>query len=170
MESYPFGNYSRTASNDTADPTYPHDFENYILIYPQMVMQQKFYEIFMRQSYLQVWPITIILFSIVRKFLRHQMRSPRFGWIDLLVDTFGVAFVSTGGMMVRNRPERILMLFVSIFGLTTNILFSGLLFQRYSTTVNLKEINTLEELGDTINLPIRMADDIGYLETWLETK
>lgn len=130
-----------------AHSLYPHDSERYVMIVPNQLnldTTELIIVSFLRESPLiNVWAAVIIIFSISRYAVALQ-RS--FG--DTIFNTVGLIFgTASPGNCVSGRPERILVLFISIVCLLSGILFTGFIFQQFIINSFKPTINSLEELG-----------------------
>lgn len=147
----------------------PHDVEYYILCVPNKVHEQsKLLSSIIKFPLLNVWSVTIITITCVRYILRALQRSPHNYFSPILFNTCGLSFGALSSVMVSNRPERVLLLFVSLFTLLSGILCSGLLFQKITTFIDLPDITSLQQLGQHLNLDIYLPADFDVeTEIWL---
>lgn len=69
---------------------------------------------------------------------------------ELFMETFGIVFGTTGPGNIQNRPEKILILFLSLGAILASTFCSGLLFKRISTIETEPTILTLSDLGASV--------------------
>lgn len=150
-------------------PLYPHEVENYILCVANGEHKQsKLLDSILKFPLFNVWSLTIITVTLVRIMLRALQRSPRNHFLPILITTCGLCFGAVSSIKVSNRPERVLLLFVSLFTLVSGILCSGLLFQKVATSIDLPDITSLAQLGQHSNFDIYMPQDFDEAtEQWL---
>lgn len=150
-------------------PLYPHEVENYILCVANDVHEQsKLLDSILKFPLFSVWSFTIITITLVRLVLRAIQKSPHNYFSPILFNTCGLSFGTVTSVVVSNRPERVLLLFVSLFTLVSGILCSGLLFQKIATFIDLPDITSLEQLGEHLNFDIYLPEDFDVeTEEWL---
>lgn len=148
---------------------YPHEVENYILCVVNEVHQQsQLLDSILKFPLFNVWSFTIITITLVRIILRAVQGSPHNFFSPILFNTCGLSFGALSSVVVSNRPERVLLLFVSLFTLVSGILCSGLLFQKIATFIDLPDITTLQQLGQHLNFDIYLPEDFDVeTEEWL---
>lgn len=129
---------------------YPHTYAKYVVIVPNRLNKKsEIMDLIYKSPLLNVWTITIILITILRKLFQYTTRKKKRTFTELLINTFGMSFGTTSDSKIKNRPEQILLLFLSIFSLLAGIFCSGELFQQYSTYSYSSAINSLEDLSNT---------------------
>lgn len=123
--------FDRAAEGDFL---YPHDVEEYVIVVPtKLDSNLTLLDYILKSPLLNVWALAILLFTINRKFLQYFTNaSKQLRWSDITIETIGLSFGSTAGRQIANRPERIAILFLSVFSILANILCSSLLFQQLS--------------------------------------
>lgn len=165
-------------------PLYPNEYELFVLVVPNIYHDRTAtngqfspLQLVRRQPLISIWVAAILLFSIVRKWLRSTLKTPPTAYEELLINTFGMSFGSTGpnprrgSRGDRNGADRMLSLFVSVFAMLAAILCSGVLFQQFTAASTASSIRTLEDLGQHLELEIWMLEDLhASTEQWLRSQ
>lgn len=140
-------------------PMYPHRIESYVIVVPTEYNEKSEILNYIIESPLfNIWMVTIILISIVRVLLQYFIHS-KIQAIQVWFETIGITFGTTGGPVIHNRPERILILFLSIFSIISGIFFSGLLFKQFTISSYMHTINSLQDLKQYADIPIYVPED-----------
>lgn len=138
--------------------SYPHSFDDIVLLVPNiMVEKSNIVAILLDSPLLNVWSIVIALVTIVRIFFTELTRHKIDDWTHILLHTYGLSFMVSSSIQITNRSENVLLLFLGVFAILSNILCSGFLFQQYTSDLQTPAINTLEDLNKT-NLDIYVSD------------
>lgn len=93
-----------------------------------------------------VWALTILLFTSLRKLLQKCTASIPRRFVDLLFETFGIVFGTASGSAIYNRPERVLVLFLLLAAWLAGIFCTGMLFEKLSIAQLTPRISNLSEL------------------------
>lgn len=156
-------------------PLYPSEYESFVIVVPNLLhSNSSFFHTLLNIPLVNIWLLAISIFSVGRKALRTLNGSRSNGFIEIVFNTFGMSFGATsqtprrGSAGDNNRPERVLVLFLSVFAMLASILCSGMLFQEFTNTVTMSSINSLEDLGKHQELEIWMLSDLHIsTEQWL---
>lgn len=156
-------------------PLYPNEYESFVIVVPNILhSHSSFFKTLLSTPLVNIWVLAISIFSLGRKALRTLIGSHSNSFIEIFFNTFGMSFSATsqtprrGSAADTNRPERVLVLFLSIFAMLAGILCSGMLFQQFTTTAKLSSIKSLEDLGEHLELEIWMLSDLHIsTELWL---
>lgn len=161
-------------------PLYPNEYELFVLVVPNIYHDRSRFsvvQIIRRQPLITIWVVAILLFSFVRKCIRSALKTKPTAYVDILINTFGMSFGSTGPNPKRgsaddtNRSDRLLVVFVSVFAMLASILCSGVLFQQFTTVSTMSSIKSLEDLGEHLELEIWMLEDLHVsTEKWLRSQ
>lgn len=141
---------------------YPHKQENYVVLVPNYRREQSaLWHTFATSPLFSIWCSTISLFAVVRYFLQRASRVPRRERVPfdrIAYETCGMSFGWTIISSASSRPEKLLMIFISLFAVLSGIFFSGMLLQQFAFTNVLPTINTFKDLQAvqrmTIMIPI----------------
>lgn len=129
---------------------YPNVFEQFVFLVPNRIITKPHqFDIYQTSMLISIWFIPIILYSILR------YKNQRI---------FGMSALS-----YSNKFDRILVVFLSIFFLLASSLFSGFLFQLYTSDLSHHEIDSIEDLAKSdleIHYPVDNIDP----ENWLRNK
>ena len=146
-----------------ASEIYPYDSEKLVLLVPnELIASSLLTKLILESPLLTVWSITIILISTIRICLQTNNNHWNSDISSIVLDTFSVAFAGSGYLLVTKRPERILIVSLSIFFLLSSILCTDFIFQQYTTQAMKPTINSLEDLN---NSNIQISGNLVYL-TW----
>lgn len=156
-------------------PLYPNEYESFVIVVPNILhSNSSFFKTLLNSPLVTIWVLAISIFSLGRKALRTLNGSHSNSFIEIVFNTFGMSFGATtqtprrGSAADTNRPERVLVLFLSVFAMLASILCSGMLFQQYTTTVAMSSINSLEDLDEHQEIEIWMLSDLHIsTELWL---
>lgn len=116
----------------------------------------------------------IVLVGFIRKIIqtliyRHlQYFTTNIKDGDIYFDTLKITFTGLGYITIKNRSERILVLFLSIFFMLASMYFCGDIYKQIATAVFTPTINSLETLNESninIFLPYGRFDE--NTEKWL---
>lgn len=123
---------------------------------------------------ISVWTIAIIIFAFLRKVLRSVLNSEYKHFGTIFLYTFGLSFGTAGNSNYTTHTsssERLLLSFLSIFAMLAGILYSGMLFNEFSTSLLVPSINSLEDLGKNPHIEIWMPLEFdNSTETLLQHK
>lgn len=123
---------------------------------------------------ISTWFIPIIAYTILRynNIKRYALfNGKRYTFFDILFDSYRLTILGTSQFCRQNKVDRVLMIFLSIFSLLANILFSGLLFQLYTSDFSYQEIDSIEDLARSdleVHYPVDNMDKES--EIWLKNK
>lgn len=149
---------------------YPHAFDPFVVVVPtQYQSASKLLQSMLNNPISRIWAITIITFTIVRKFSQNfgsfGTRNRAASSSKIFIQTLGVTFSSTG-QQPKNRSEAVLLLFLTLFALLSSILCSGMFFQQFTTSVKTPTITTIEQLLERPDLemvlPVWMNASLEY--------
>lgn len=119
---------------------YPHGIESYqILVRNDRITETMVWQFFVHSPLINVWAVTIVLFTGLRFGFRAftpASRSPPRSLSHIFFDTFGLSFGVTGGARTHSRAERILQVTISLFALCASLYCSGLLVQHRTFRVD----------------------------------
>lgn len=145
---------------------YPYMFRTFVIIVPNYQKQQTTNLLWsiLNSSLVNVWSLAILLFSIMRIIIiKHTMRAYNSDFIGILLNTYGIAFITTGfSGKLKNASEYVLLIFLSLFAILASTLFSGFMYQSYVDDFNVPAINSLKDLNKTdlnIVMPILTFND-----------
>lgn len=157
-----------------AENTYPHHFEDIVLIVPNIMTEKSnLIEIFMNSPLINVWTIIIIMVTVVRILLMKFTKHAIVEWTTILLHTYGLSFGVYFPVSIQNRAEKVLILFLGIFAILANIFCSGFLFQQYTIAFQTPTIDSLEDLNKS-NLNVYVSNYL-YSKSdnnfnWLKTQ
>lgn len=137
---------------------YPHAFDSFVVVVPtQYQSVSKLLQSMLNNPITRIWAITIITFTVMRKFCQHFGSFGRTcraaSSTTIYFQTLGVTFGSTG-QQPKNRSEAVLLLFLTLFALLSGILCSGLFFQQFTASDKTPTITTFEQLLERTDLEI----------------
>lgn len=150
-----------------------HGYVDYVLIVPnESIETTQIWLTIIRSPLVRVWTVVVVIFTIARKLLQSFAPAPIATMSDILFDTIGLAFgtASGGAHRIRYRPERILVLSLSIVAMLAAIISPSQFFEEFSTFGYRPKINTLDELqksGMRIMMPNRMGAE--NIKWWNKT-
>lgn len=138
----------------------PYRYVKYVIVIPRdLQTTSMLWQSIIRSPLFSVWSLTIIMFTGLRKLLQYLTGfSGTIG--EIFFDTFARSFGMAGYQRINNRPEKILMLFLSFVALLAGIIFSGMFFEQITVVQSQPTIRTLKAL-EASKLPIMMPDRFG---------
>lgn len=124
---------------------YPHFIEDIIvlIVQPQKILQQDNFLMYV----VFLWPVITLPCAVCLYLIRK-----RNGFITTYLDAFGV-IVGGGSFQISHRIEKYFAVFLSISSLMLNTLFTGNLFERYTSVQEEHRIKSLNELSE-LRLPL----------------
>lgn len=135
-------------------PLYPHRIEAFVIVVSNKRVKKLFLaEFFCNSPLLNVWAVSIVLFTFIRVSLRTctATLTKNHTIVRILFDTFGLTFGMTAGLGDTRRRERSITALISVFALISSIFCSGMLVQSRSFNVNVPVYQTKEDIiGDGI--------------------
>lgn len=156
---------------------YPHAYEQFVFVVPNRIaIKLQHFNLFEAIIFANIWLIPIIIYTILRYYnqqipFRH-LGTKYFNWFDMCFNSFQMTIFGIANIInVRNKVESVLVIFLSIFSLLASILFSGYLFQLYSSSSTYSEINSIADLkrsGLDVYYPMDLMDP--NREVWLRKK
>lgn len=145
---------------------FAHNHDDYVVIVPnELRTSTRIWLAIIRSPLFSVWAMAIGIFTLARKMLRHLAADgkPSATMGSILFDTIGLTFGTTSGVVrrIKNRPERVLVLFLTLVAMLAAIMCPGHLFEELSTVSYRPKINTFDELKRSnmgIMVPSQMDD------------
>lgn len=147
---------------------YPHRESRYVDLVPKRI--EKYYISFndiIKSPLLCVWAVALILFSILRKLFQFIYGQRFFGHrkethiSSIVFESIGLLFGTTGlWNNINNKPETVLTLFLSIFGMIASIFCTGILFDQFSADLFTLTINSIEDLGKNESIIIYFTNEL----------
>lgn len=106
------------------------------------------WEFFTKSPLLNVWAVSIFIFTIIRVFLRPitATMTENNSVCRIFFDTFGLSFGTTSGLRDTRRNERSITVIISSFAMITSIYCSGMLVQHRSLNVNIPSYQTKNDI------------------------
>lgn len=113
-----------------------------------------------------VWATALILFTLCRKLLQTIYSHKTLGTHkntpsgSIFFETIGLMFGTTGlWSNLVNKPEKILILFLSLCGMIASIFCTGMLFDQFAMDLSRPNINCLEDLAKNESIEIYVTKE-----------
>lgn len=143
---------------------FPHKQENFVVLVPNDHRPiSEVWHIFATSPIFSVWCIAITLFSAMRCWLRYlagrRSNEHNIPVEQITFETCGLSFGwAIASKATVRRPERVLLVFVSLFAILSGIICSGMLLQQFTFNRVVSMINTFKDLQQmqmmTILIPL----------------
>lgn len=128
---------------------YPHEYENFVLIVPNVMKDEiDFINYAIKSPLVNVWAVAILLVTLSRCFFRKILQLDKTtDWQQIFIDNVGLSFGWKSFIEnYKNRSDKILILFLSTFSLIAGIFFSGHLLQKFAIVSVNPKISTFDDL------------------------
>lgn len=147
---------------------YPYRMQKFVALVPRLVETQFLtFDDILKSPLLSVWLFAIFIFTISRKLFQILYVHIIFGhykeqsMITILFETIGLMFGTTGMWRIgNNKPDNLLGLFISIFGIIASIFCTGYLFEQFAMDLTKPTINSIEDLANQKSLNICVIKDL----------
>lgn len=135
---------------------YPHRIEQFVIVVPTEFREySEMLNILIKSPLINVWPPTIILFTICHKLIYSLLpRGKNKSAIHIFFESIGISFGATSPSFYINRSQNVLGLFLTIFSMSASITLSGYLFQQFTATSHMPTIITLNDLSENNHLNV----------------
>ena len=145
--------------------TYPYGRNKLVFLVPNDYRDVSIlFTLVIKSPIVNTWLVVIVLFSVTRILI--QQKQKRKNVMLIIMDTYSVTFTGIGFIKVTNRPEKILILSLSICFFVSSIICTGFLFNKCILTHKQQAISSIEDLNRS-NLDIFV--EYHYYSTALET-
>lgn len=130
---------------------YPHEFTEYVILVKSELIEKTAgsSDQLLKSPLFTVWTSAIVVFSVVRILVRRILcfrYSISNDFLYILFNTFGLSFGTTPASGLNSRTEKIIVLFISLFGVLAGIFCAGFLFEQLTHSNFVQVINSFEDL------------------------